>query len=137
MKLGAAGVNVAGPIWNKFMKEALKNRQKENFTEPQKIKTGKAVLDGKIKIVERVEVCKDSGDYCVRDGGCPDGWKKDDKKFFVAHNILYYVKKDDPLENKPKEPKNDPQYERWERALKEWAEEHADGKGRDMLPDEC
>jgi 1A family penicillin-binding protein len=138
MAAGAAGVNVAGPIWNQFMVEATKNYQKEEFTEPEKDEdVKKDILEGKLDIVEKLDVC-DLGDddYCLRDGGDCDDGDEDEKKFFVAHNILYYVDKDDPRGDRPDNPKDDPQYRRWEEALEEWAEEHADGKGRDMAPDD-
>lgn len=139
MKAGAAGANVSGPIWNKFMSEALENYQNEEFVEPEELeKTGKDVLDGKLEIVDKIEVCKyDDGKYCLANSKCPDK-KKKDKKYFVAHTILHYVDKDDPLGDEPKKPKDDPQYKEWEKAVEKWGEDHADDKGRDLPPDrEC
>jgi len=139
MRVGADGIYVAGPIWNKFMTEALANKQDEKFAEPVKIEAGKDVLDGKIKNeVKEIKVCKVKKDkYCVpKDGDCGD---KDDKKkkFFIGHSILYYVDKDDPRGDQPKKPKNDPQFEKWEEGVVKWGEKHADDKGRDALPDDC
>lgn len=139
MRVGADGVYVAGPIWNKFMTEALANKQDEKFAEPVKVEAGKDVLDGKIKNeVKEIKVCKVKKDkYCVpKDGDCGD---KDDKKkkFFIGHSILYYVDKDDPRGDQPKKPKNDPQFEKWEEGVVKWGEKHADDKGRDALPDDC
>jgi len=42
------GVVLAGPIWHNFMAEALKKFPEENFKKPEKIITGKPVLDGEI-----------------------------------------------------------------------------------------
>lgn len=139
MRVGADGIYVAGPIWNKFMAEALANKQDEKFAEPVKVEAGKDVLDGKIKNeVKEIKVCKVKKDkYCVpKDGDCGD---KDDKKkkFFIGHSILYYVDKDDPRGDQPKKPKNDPQFEKWEEGVVKWGEKHADDKGRDALPDDC
>lgn len=139
MRVGADGIYVAGPIWNKFMTEALANKQDEKFAEPVKVEAGKDVLDGKIKNeVKEIKVCKVKKDkYCVpKDGDCGD---KDDKKkkFFIGHSILYYVDKDDPRGDQPKKPKNDPQFEKWEEGVVKWGEKHADDKGRDALPDDC
>lgn len=139
MRVGADGIYVAGPIWNKFMTEALANKQDEKFAEPVKVEVGKDVLDGKIKNeVKEIKVCKVKKDkYCVpKDGDCGD---KDDKKkkFFIGHSILYYVDKDDPRGDQPKKPKNDPQFEKWEEGVVKWGEKHADDKGRDALPDDC
>lgn len=139
MRVGADGIYVAGPIWNKFMTEALANKQDEKFAEPVKVEAGKDVLDGKIKNeVKEIKVCKVKKDkYCVpKDGDCGD---KDDKKkkFFIGHSILYYVDKDDPRGDQPKKPKNDPQFEKWEEGVVKWGEKYADDKGRDALPDDC
>lgn len=139
MAQGAAGSNVAGPIWNAFMIEVLKNHQDEKFAKPkEREKTGKEVLDGEFKVVEKIEVCKyDDGKYCLANKYCPKK-KKDEKKYFVAHNILHYIDKENPLGDEPKNPKNDPQYKNWEKAVEKWGEKHADDKGRDSPPDkEC
>lgn len=42
----ADGVNVAGPVWYHFMKEATKNEPKIAFPKYRQIKTGKPILDG-------------------------------------------------------------------------------------------
>ncbi|MEA2007355.1 MAG: penicillin-binding protein [Patescibacteria group bacterium] len=139
MAVGAAGANVAGPIWNTFMKEALSNHQDEKFEDPKKReKSDKKIIDGGYKVVERIDVCKyDDGKYCLSNKHCPKK-KKDDKKYFTGHNILHYVDKEDPLGKEPKRPKDDPQYKNWEKAVKKWGEKHADGKGRDIPPEkEC
>ncbi len=139
MKMGADGIYVAGPIWNKFMTEALANRQEEKFAEPVKIETGKDILDGKTeKTVVKIKVCKiKKGKYCIlTKGECEDEDDEREKKFFTGHSILYYVDKDDPRGDKPKKPKDDPHFEKWEEGVIKWGEKHADGKGRDALPDE-
>ncbi len=41
-----AGVYLAAPIWNNFMRQALVKFPKESFTYPQPTKTGNSVLDG-------------------------------------------------------------------------------------------
>ncbi|MEA1926104.1 MAG: PBP1A family penicillin-binding protein [Patescibacteria group bacterium] len=137
MKAGAAGVNVSGPTWHKFMEEALKNYQDEKFAKPKKLeKTDKPVLDGTMKIVDKVKVCKyNDGKYCLANSKCPEK-KVKKKKYFVAHNILHYIDKNDPLGDQPKRPKDDPQYKKWERAVERWGEKKADGKGRDPVPQE-
>ena len=139
MKEGAAGSNISGPTWNSFMTEALKNYQNEGFAEPEELeKTDKDIIDGELEIVEKIEVCEYKKDkYCLRTSDCPED-DEEEKKFFVAHNILHYVDKDDPLGDEPKHPKDDPQYKEWEKAVEEWGEEDADGKGRDLPPEkEC
>ncbi len=139
MAQGADGSYVAGPIWNKFMTEALKNRQKEVFEKPEKEETGKPVLDGDLEVETEIEVCEyDKGKFCLANSNCPDN-KKDKKTFFNAHSILHYVDVEDPLnEDYPEDPKKDPQYKNWEKAVRKWAEEKEDRKERREIPDrEC
>ncbi len=143
MKQGAAGANVAGPIWNKFMTDVLENYQNEEFEkyededeDEKEDKKGKdkPVLTGKLKIVEKIEVCEyDDDEYCLANSKCPDD-EDEDKKFFVGHTILYYLNKNDPLGKSPKNPKDDPQFTHWEEAVLEWGKDHADGKGRRIAP---
>lgn len=40
------GVTLAGPIWQKFMAESLKNFAQEEFEAPRKVLTGRPILDG-------------------------------------------------------------------------------------------
>ncbi len=40
------GVTLAGPIWQKFMKESLKKFTREEFEAPEIVLTGKPILDG-------------------------------------------------------------------------------------------
>ena len=40
----------------------------------------------------------------------------------VVHNILNWVNKDDPRGAYPTNPSNDPQFERWERGVRIWAQ---------------
>lgn len=46
LRKGSDGSNVAGPVWNSFMKQATKNEPKIAFPAYKKVKTGKAILDG-------------------------------------------------------------------------------------------
>ncbi|MDA3814883.1 MAG: PBP1A family penicillin-binding protein [Patescibacteria group bacterium] len=140
MAQGADGSYVAGPVWNKFMTEALKNTQKEKFQEPEeKEKIGKPVLDGDLEIEKEVEVCEyDKDEFCLANSECPDKLK-DEKTFFNAHSILYYVDIDDPLkEDYPEAPEKDPQFENWEEAVEDWAKDEEDRKERRNVPtEEC
>lgn len=139
MAQGADGSYVAGPIWNKFMTEALKNKQKEEFEKPEKEETGKPVLDGDLEVETEIEVCEyEKEKFCLANDNCPDN-KKDKKTFFNAHSILHYVDIEDPLsEDYPEDPEKDPQYKNWEKAVRKWAEEKEDRKERREIPDrEC
>lgn len=123
MKPGSDGILVAAPIWRAFMDAALKNYNVEDFPKYEAPETGKDVLDGKLDLKKNVKVCKESGkdNYCLPNGNsCPDGKKKSKKKFADAHSILYYVDKDNPLGDAPKDPGKDPQYKNWEKAVHDW-----------------
>ncbi|MCD6550106.1 PBP1A family penicillin-binding protein [bacterium] len=86
------GVVLAGPIFHKFMEEALKKFPSEEFKKPKEILTNKDVLNGKI------------GEN--------------------GHCILYYVNKDKPQGEKPKNPATDIQYKNWEAGVKNWLISH-------------
>jgi len=124
MAQGADGVFVAAPIWRDFMNQALVNTAIESFPGPKEIKTGKAVLDGTIQGEEKeVKVCKIKKDkYCIPVDGCPDGTDEKKKKLFNAHSILYWVDKDNPRGDIPKQPQKDPQFDAWEKGVQKWAE---------------
>jgi 1A family penicillin-binding protein len=125
MKEGADGVNVSAPIWRNFLDQVLKNYSIEEFPEyDDEEETGKDVLDGKIETEKDVEVCKISGKdddvkYCLASDACDDEKERD---FVDAHTILYYVNRDDPRGDAPKNPESDPQFESWEKGIKKWYE---------------
>lgn len=120
MKKGAAGGTVAAPIWNQFMQEALKNTSPESFTEPEEIITGKSVLDGQKTGEITIKIDTMSGKLATQ--YTPDSTIKE-LSIKEAHNILFYIKKDDPRGNSPNNPKDDPQFEKWEESVLRWAEE--------------
>jgi membrane peptidoglycan carboxypeptidase len=116
MKKG--GEFLAGKIWNRFMSEALKGTPVEKFPDPPKKETGlKPVLDGadggiKIKI--------NSLNGKIATSSTPPNLIEE-KTFLPPHDILYYVKKDDPRGPAPTEPdKADEQEPTWEKALQDW-----------------
>jgi len=145
MATGADGSYVAGPIWHNFMVEALKNVQPEEFKKPnipedEKIneKELKPVLNGTLKIEDKIEVCRyGKKKYCLANKHCPDSLR-DKKKFFSAHCILYYVDRDDPQGDYPEHPENDPQFKAWEKAVQKWAREKAKKDDLRIAPErEC
>lgn len=123
MRSGAAGVNVAAPIWRAFLDEALTRYEPSAFAEYDKkdYKTDKDILDGELEFEdEKIKVCKtDDGEYCKASDACPDDREK--KRIFAsARSILYYVDTKDPLGDEPDEPKNDPQFKAWEDAVEKF-----------------
>lgn len=134
MAAGADGIYVAAPIWRKFMDGALKNYAIENFPKYEPEETGKAVLDGKLDPTEKIEVCKiDDDEYCLASDACPESYVEK-KKFFSGHSILWYIDKDDPRGEAPKNPEQDSQFKNWEKAVKKYAEKN-DDLSEDPAPD--
>jgi len=122
MRAGADGVNVSAPIWRSFLDQVLGNYSMENFPKYEKEETGKDILDGKISTEKDVKVCKisekdDKVKYCLANDFCKDDKKRD---FVDAHTILYYVNKDDPRGDAPKDPEKDPQFANWEKGIEKW-----------------
>jgi len=137
MAKGADGVFVAAPIWRSFMDQALKNYATETFPKYEKEDTGKDILDGKMDPFQKTKVCEiKKNKFCLATSSCPDS-KKDEKKFFVGHSILYYVNKDDPRGSQPKNPENDPQFKNWEKAVQKWAVDQKDIDKEDVPADSC
>jgi membrane peptidoglycan carboxypeptidase len=137
MRAGADGVNVSAPIWRNFLDQVLKNYSIEQFPKYEKEETGKDVLDGKISIEEDIKVCEIPGkdnEYCLANDFCKDSKKKDFANF---HEILHFVKKDDPRGDVPKNPENDSQYKNWEKGVEKWSEKEDDYVIGEPPKDEC
>jgi membrane peptidoglycan carboxypeptidase len=137
MNPGASGSQTAGPIWNAFLREALKNAKPEEFDSPDEVEeTGKDVIDGELDVKEELEVCEyEEKKYCLANDNCPDSLVEE-KDFYNAHCILYYVDKDDPLGERPENPEKDSQFNNWEEAVEDWLEEEDDDEEQWKIPDE-
>jgi membrane peptidoglycan carboxypeptidase len=140
MAEGADGVYVAAPIWRSFMDKALQNSNIEQFPRYEKEETGKDVLDGKLEMKSEMKVCLLPGKkdkYCRESDACPDNSVKK-KDFFAGHSILYYIDRNDPRGDVPKEPEKDPQFKSWEKAVREWVEDNEKKVDGPMAPEkEC
>ena len=140
MSPGADGSYVAAPIWRNFMNKVLGNYNIEKFPEYEKEETGKDILDGKQEVTSEFTVCeipnKDDDKYCLANNVCPEN-KQKKKKFFTGHSILYYVNKDDPRGDAPKDPEKDPQYKNWEKAIRKWVEKNEKYTTDTIPEDEC
>ena len=155
MRNGSAGTYVAAPIWHNFMVEALERipkeefkeldedeeskdnkdkKDKENNKEDKVDKDLKPVLKGELEMRDKIRVCKyDKKKYCLANKYCPDK-KIEKKKFFIGHTILYYLDKDDPRGDAPKDPEDDPQFEKWEEGVREWGKKHESGGKKRAAP---
>ncbi|MBI4812550.1 PBP1A family penicillin-binding protein [Candidatus Falkowbacteria bacterium] len=118
MKRGADGSVVAAPIWNAYMKKILGDTPVEGFNKPDIPKTGKPVLDGNIEGEIKVKIDRASGLLATE--YTPESFTEE-KIYRAPHCLLYYVNKDDPRGDAPKNPADDPQFNLWESRVQEWA----------------
>lgn len=134
-----AGVYVAAPIWNEFMKKAytkkqeLRNEEKEEikdlenyfdlseeieeFNKPETISTNKDILNGKFANEIRVKIDKISGKLATN---LTPPNLIEERVYGQVHCVLYYLDKDDPQGNS--DGKNDYQFNNWEEPVAKWVE---------------
>jgi membrane carboxypeptidase/penicillin-binding protein PbpC len=117
MKKGGAAM--AGPIWNKFINEALKILPREDFEKPN-LEVGseeKPILRGLWQGGNNFFIDKISGklatEYTPKE-------TKEEKVITDVHTILYWVNKKDILGPPLAEPENDPQFNHWEIPVQNW-----------------
>ena len=118
MKKG--GVAVAGPIWNKFMNEALKILPDEQFEKPDlevDPTVVKPALRGFWQGNENFFIDKIS-----RKLASPNTPKEtlQEKVVTNVHSILYWVNKNDILGASPSNPANDSQFNHFEIPIQNW-----------------
>ncbi|MFA5838724.1 MAG: transglycosylase domain-containing protein [Candidatus Paceibacterota bacterium] len=122
MEKKVAGFIVA-PMWNAFMQEALKSRPNESF---KKNVTSvdlnkKPVLRGFWQGGESYFIDKISGKLATE--YTPEQ-TKEERVIKNIHSILYWVDRNNPLGEKPKDPQSEPQFVRWEYAIRNWVKEN-------------
>ncbi|MBU4338814.1 transglycosylase domain-containing protein [Patescibacteria group bacterium] len=115
----AGGVSAAAPIWRDFMDRALKDAPIEQFTNPEIKETGKGMLDGKYDGGVTLKIDKACGDKLAKSDISPE--RIEERTYKLAHNILFYVNKEEPLGAVPDNPQLDPMYMNWENPVWEWA----------------
>ena len=112
----AGGNTLAGAIWNKFMKEALKDVPPETFPAPPINDAQKPVLRGHNDGIV-LNINSETGK--IANDSTPENLIVQ-RAYLPPHDILHYVIKDDPRGPNPAFPADDPQYEAWEEALQAW-----------------
>lgn len=120
MNRGADGVLVAAPVWNAFMKRVLGDTPKELFPAPEPVVPEKPILRGDVSTEERVIIDRASGKRATE---LTPSTYREEKIYKQIHEILYYVRRDDPLGPPPEHPEEDPNYTNWETALARWVKE--------------
>ncbi|MEI7709262.1 MAG: transglycosylase domain-containing protein [bacterium] len=118
MKKGGAAV--AGPIWNKFITEALKKLPSDNFEKPNLIVDTTAVkpaLRGLWQGGDSFFIDKISGKLAT--ANTPKE-TTEEKVITNVHSILYWVDKNNINGPSPKNPESDPQFKHWEAPIRDW-----------------
>lgn len=125
MKNGADGVVVAAPIWNAFMKRALRGKPVDRFPKPSASKATKPVLLGQLPAESWVKVDSQTGRQIPP--ACLGSWPASYVKPQVVkevHTILHYLSKENPSGPVPERPGADPMYARWEKSIQAWAKKN-------------
>lgn len=112
----AGGNALAGTIWNKFMREAVKGTKAENFPTPPANDATKPVLRGGNG---GITLSINSATGRIATSSTPESLISQ-RTYLPPHDILHYVIKDDPRGPAPTNPNDDPQYASWERGLQAW-----------------
>ncbi|MFZ2149945.1 MAG: PBP1A family penicillin-binding protein [Minisyncoccia bacterium] len=118
MKKGGAAL--AGPIWNKFMTEALSVLPNETFEEPYATASGaelKPILRGLWQGNESFFIDKISGKLATPYTP-PEALEE--KVITNVHSILYWVDRNDILGPPPADPSSNPQFRLWEASVQNW-----------------
>jgi len=123
MEKKVAGFIVA-PLWNSFFKKVFENLPKEDFPEmelpqeqgPQGIKP---ILRGYWQGGEVYFIDKISNKLATE--FTPEE-TREEKILTQVHNILYWVDKNNPTGEKPKNPEKDSQFYLWEEPVRKWLE---------------
>jgi penicillin-binding protein 1C len=117
MKKGGAAV--AGPIWSKFINEALQKLPDERFEKPDPSLDAekKPILRGFWQGNDNFFIDKISGKLASI---YTPNETKEEKVITNVHSILYWINKKDILGPQPINPENDPQYNHWEIPIQKW-----------------
>jgi 1A family penicillin-binding protein len=116
MKKGGAAL--AGPIWNKYMTEALSVLPTESFEEPDPVDPSlKPVLRGVWQGNDTFTIDKVSGKLATPYTP-PEA--REERVVTNVHSILYWIDKDNILGPPPANPNDDPQFHNWEVAVQNW-----------------
>ena len=121
MEKKVAGQIVA-PLWNEFMRYVLSEYPAENFKKPSIPERDlKPVFRGIWKGGRTYEIDTISGKKATE--YTPEETRKEEV-IQEVHSILYWINKDDPHGPQPTNPEKDPQFEKWEGAVRLWAEKN-------------
>lgn len=138
MNNGADGSFVAAPIWNDYFSQILNGLPDEKFNSPPPANVNKSVLWGEMgtRVKKKVDkyTKKIIPDECL--GTYPAEYIEE-KEFIEAHEILYYLNKDDPKGAAPTNPESDPMFLAWEAPVQAWAKTQPDYLTEDTPKENC
>jgi penicillin-binding protein 1C len=118
--MAKGGAAVAGPIWNKFITEALKTLPNEQFEAPDLSydpTTIKPILRGQWMGNQNYFIDKISGGLATPFTP-PEA--REEKVVTNVHSILYWVDRSDPTGPPPANPSSNPQFSHWEIPVQNW-----------------
>ncbi|MCF7795670.1 transglycosylase domain-containing protein [Patescibacteria group bacterium] len=116
----APASEIAAPIWNEFMKFAVKDLPKTNFIDPIYTTQENKMLNGNYINYKEIEIDKITEKLATKE--TPEDLIKE-VKYLDIHSILHYIDKNDLTKKIIENPKNDPQYDNWEKAIDDWIKE--------------
>ncbi len=111
---------ITAPMWRAFFDKATEKLPEEKFQKAESVDETKLkpVLKGIWK--GGIEYTIDKASQKIATEFTPEELKE--KKVMTdVHSILYWVNKNDPLGEKPSDPKQDPQFTLWETPITRWA----------------
>lgn len=110
---------IIAPLWRAFMDEALKKYPSVPFKRPEPIDASlRPILRGVWQGGQTYVVDKTSGNIAT-DQTPPE--LREERAVPDVHSILYWVNKNDPKGNPPANPNDDPQFQLWEKPIRDWA----------------
>lgn len=109
---------IAAPFWNAFFKEVFKSLPEEKFTKPISSENNlKPVLKGEWKgnisyLIDSISK-KRATEFTPKE-------LIEEKILTQVHSIFYWIDKNNPLGPPPQNPSLDPQFELWEKPVRDW-----------------
>ena len=114
------GVVTAAPIWNAFMREALNKTPVEQFVAPEPPQAPHDVMRGQMPEIKGKWVAETNTLYTA---DCPVSLGQP-KTFKELHNVLFYLRRENPIGPPPDRAENDGQFDHWESAVSIWRDKH-------------
>lgn len=115
----ADGSNIAAPIWNAFLRRALEGKPVEQFPFPEPRPVANPILRGQGMGAATARVDKISGKLATT---LTPAELIEERTYQTLHSELYYINKNDLSAPPPTNPAEDPNFETWEGAVRQWAE---------------